>query len=268
MKNSKLRIAIAVSAIFGLVAAYGVYDFLRAQRRAVESLRENTTDVVVAATEIPAGTPLAAQHLRLAAFPKASMPTGAFTTPAQVTGRIASMKIVPGEPVLDSRLADGRGAVLTALLRPGARAMAVKVNEIIGVSGFIAPNDRVDVIANIEKPGSDGLDKEVTKLVLQDKRVLSVAQTVEGTKDGKPKLASSITLEVTPDEAEKLSFATTRGQVVLALRGADDRETAETKGSTVADFLPPAPKRVAAAAARSTYPVQVYNGSERSVVTF
>jgi pilus assembly protein CpaB len=151
------------------------------------------------------------------------------------------------------------------MLAPGTRAVAVKVNEVIGVSGFIAPNDRVDVIANIEKPGTEGLDKNVAKVVLQDKRVLSVAQTIEKTKDGKPKVASSITLELTPDETEKLSFATTKGQVVLALRGANDRGTAETKGSTVADFLP---KQVAAKSPRKPYEVNVYNGSQRSVVTF
>ena len=265
MKNDRLRIAIVASTIFGLIAAYGVYDFLRGQRRAVEALRDSTQDVVVAAGEIPPGKTIDAGMLKIAKYPKASVPRGSFGSPSALIGKTVAHGIVAGEPLLANRLAEGQGALLTAMLAPGTRAIAIKVNEIIGVSGFITPNDRVDVIANLEKPGTEGLDKELTKLVLQDKRVLSVAQTVEKTKDGKPKVASSITLELTPDEAEKLSFATTRGQIVLALRGANDRTTAETKGSTVADFLPaPRPQKLA----RKGHEVQVYNGSQRSVVTF
>ena len=265
MKNQRLRIAIVVSAIFGLIAAYGVYDFMRAQRREVDALRESTQQIVVAAAEIPAGSRIEEGMLRMAKYPTESMPTGSFTAPSALVGRTVGLAVVAGEPILENRLADGRGALLTTMLAPGARAMAVKVNEIIGVSGFIAPNDRVDVIANLEKPGTDGSDEKITKLVLQDKRVLSVAQTVEGTKDGEPKLASSITLELTPEEAEKLSFITTRGEILLALRSQTDRELATTKGSTVADFLPAAPRRVSR---KASYDVHVYNGSQRSVVSF
>jgi pilus assembly protein CpaB len=265
--QNRFRIAVVVSAIFGLVAAYGVYDFLRAQRRAVESLRDSTQDVVVAAVEVPAGTSLETKHLRLAKFPKASVPTGAFTSPAPLVGRIVTMKVVPGEPVLGEAPAEGQGAVLTTLLKPGNRALAVKTNEIIGVSGFLTPNDRVDVIANLERPDAKGVDKEITKLVLQDKRVLSVAQTVERSKDGKPKVASSITLEVTPEEAEKLAYATSRGQVVLALRASDDRETTVTKGSTARDFLPP-PKPAPKSVRKPQYSVQVFNGDKHSVAKF
>ena len=267
MKNDRLRIAIVASTIFGLIAAYGVYDFLRTQRRAVEALRESTQDVVVASGEIPAGSTIDAKMLRVAKYPKASVPRGSFPSTNGLVGRIVAHGVVAGEPLLATRLAEG-GAILTAMLKPGSRAMAVKVNEIIGVAGFITPNDRVDVIANLERPGPEGPDKEVTKLVLQDKRVLSVSQTVEKAKDGKPKVASSVTLELTPEESEKLSFATTRGNVVLALRSANDRETAETKGVAVADLLPKPPVPKAVAAARKAHEVQVYNGSQHSVVRF
>ena len=105
--------------------------------------------------------------------------------------------------------------------------MALRVDEIIGVSGFIVPDDRVDVIVTTTPPGSPNQDDKVSKIVLQNKRVLSVAQSVEQ-KDGKPQVARSITVEVTPEESEKLSLATQEGQIVLALRGTGDDADAKT----------------------------------------
>ena len=114
--------------------------------------------------------------------------------------------------------------------------MAVKVDEIIGVSGFIVPDDRVDVIVTTTPPGSPNQDDKVSKIVLQNKRVLSVAQSVEQ-KDGKPQVARSITVEVTPEESEKLSLATQEGQIVLALRGSGTTPMRNTAGSNKRDLL-------------------------------
>src|SRR4030095_1207427 len=104
----------------------------------------------------------------------------------------------------------------TVRLEAGKRALAVRVDEIIGVSGFIVPDDRVDIILTTTPQGADQ-DMKISKIVLQNKRVLSVAQNTEQ-KEGKPQLARSITLEVTPEEAEKLSLASQEGQIVLAFR--------------------------------------------------
>ena len=148
-------------------------------------------------------------------WPKASVPAGAFSSPQQVLGKVSRVKIMANEPILDSRLA-GEGAGLTVRLEPGKRAVAVRVDEIIGVSGFIVPDDRVDVILTTT-PAGGNQDAKISKIVLQNKRVLSVAQSTEQ-KDGKPQVARSITLEVTPEEAEKLSLASQEGPIVLALR--------------------------------------------------
>ena len=129
----------------------------------------------------------------------------------------------------------GEGAGLTVRLESGKRALAVRVDEIIGVSGFIVPDDRVDVILTTT-PAGGNQDAKIAKIVLQNKRVLSVAQSTEQ-KEGKPQLARSITLEVTPEEAEKLSLASQEGQIVLALRGLGDESEAKTIGSNKRDLL-------------------------------
>src|SRR5919106_2999820 len=274
--QNRLKIALIVAVFFGLIAAYGIYNFLRQQRQAAEAFRTATQDIVVAAQDIPAGTTINDElvkkgAIKVAPWPKASVPVGAFSSPQQAFGKVNRVKIIANEPILESRLA-GEGAGLTVRLEAGKRALAVRVDEIIGVSGFIVPDDRVDIILTTTPLGG-GQDMKVSKIVLQNKRVLSVAQNTEQ-KDGKPQLARSITLEVTPEEAEKLSLASQEGQIVLALRGlGDDKETI-TIGSNKRDLLAlaAATRKVSggpvAQPAPDKYRVEVIHGSNRNVVEF
>jgi pilus assembly protein CpaB len=264
---------IAIS--FGLLAAYGIFSFLRQQRLESERFRSSLQDIVVAAKEIPPGVTITTDMIKTTSYLKASIPPGAFSSPQQVTGKIAKTTLAAGEPMLPSRLGDKAG--LTVLLTPGYRAIAVRVNEIIGVSGFITPNDRVDVIALVTPPSAANEPaKQISKIVLQNKRVLSVAQTVNEPKDGKPQIASSITLELTPEEAEKLSLASIEGQIVLALRAAQDERIVRTEGSTTRDLLnlaapPPPPVPIAAPpppVPMARYRVELYAGSKRSEFEF
>jgi pilus assembly protein CpaB len=156
-------------------------------------------------------------------------------------------------------------------LEAGKRAMAVRVDEIIGVSGFIVPDDRVDVIVTTTPPGTGGQENRIAKIVLQNKRVLSVAQSTEQ-KEGKPQLARSITLEVSPEDAEKLSLASQEGQIALALRGLGDDGQANTAGVRKGDLLATvAAKKVAPGTvvrAPEKYRVEVIQGNDRKVVEF
>jgi pilus assembly protein CpaB len=275
--QNRLKIALVVAVFFGLIAAYGIYNFLRQQRETAESLRQETQNIVVAATDIPAGTTINDEMIKkgmvkAVQWPKASMPTGSFSSPEQVIGKTNRAKILANDPITEARLA-GEGAGLTTRLEAGKRAMALKVDEIIGVSGFIVPDDRVDVIVTTTPPGSQNQDDKLSKIVLQNKRVLSVAQNIEQ-KDGKPQVARSITVEVTPEESEKLSLATQEGQVVLALRGTGDDTDAKTAGSNKRDLLAVAApvrkggSRPVVAQARDKYQVEVLHGSDRKVVEF
>jgi pilus assembly protein CpaB len=277
--QNRLKIALVVAVFFGLIAAYGIFNFLRQQRQAAEALRTQTQDVVIAAKDIPAGSTIAEAMLkdgtvRTIKWPKASVPAGAFGTPTEVFGKVNRVKIMANEPILESRLS-GEGAGLTVRLEPGKRAMAVRVDEIIGVSGFIVPDDRVDVIVTTTPPGVTNNDARLSKIVLQNKRVLSVAQSTEQ-KDGKPQVARSITLEVSPEEAEKLSLAYQEGPIVLALRGVGDETEPKTIGSNKNDLLALGARkttgaaRVRAMAQQGTdkYKVEVIHGTNRNVVEF
>ena len=273
--QNRLKLALVVAVFFGLIAAYGIYSFLRQQRQAADALRNETQNIVVANKDIPAGTMINEEFikkgmLKANPWPKTSVPAGAFTSPEQLVGKTNRVKILANEPVLESRLA-GEGAGLTVRLEAGKRAMAVRVDEIIGVSGFIVPDDRVDVIVTATPPGADKQDDRISKIVLQNKRVLSVAQSTEQ-KDGKPQVARSITLEVSPDEAEKLSLASQEGSVVLALRGVGDDSEAKTQGSNKRDLLSVVASRKGAGRstlqARDTYRVEVIHGQDKKIVEF
>jgi pilus assembly protein CpaB len=274
--QNRLKIALVVAVFFGLIAAYGIYNFLSYKQKETDSLRAANQEIVVAAQDIPPGTVMNEDAIKkglikTTPWPKTSIPAGAFSSPQQIIGKVNRVKILANEPILDSRLA-GEGAGLTVRLEAGKRALAVRVDEIIGVSGFIVPDDRVDVILTTSPLGNNQ-ETKISKIVLQNKRVLSVAQSTEQ-KDGKPQLARSITMEVTPEEAEKLSLASQEGQIALALRGLGDDSEAKTIGSNKRDLLALAsvPRKTAGGVVAQPVPdkyrVEVIHGSNRNVVEF
>ena len=277
--QNRLKIALVIAVFFGLIAAYGIYNFLSDRQKESDSLKAANQDIVVAAQDIPPGTTINDEALKKGMiktmpWPKSSVPAGAFSSPQQIVGKVNRIKILANEPILESRLS-GEGAGLTVRLEAGKRALAVRVDEIIGVSGFIVPDDRVDIILTTTPMGT-AQDTKISKIVLQNKRVLSVAQSTEQ-KDGKPQLARSITLELTPEEAEKLTLASSEGQIVMALRGLGDDAETKTIGSNKRDLLAlaasPAPNRKAGAGAVAQpppdkYRVEVIHGSNRTVVEF
>ena len=273
--QNRLKIALVVAVFFGLIAAYGIYNFLSHRQKEADSLRAANQDIVVAAQDIPPGTTLNDEAvkkgmLKTTPWPKTSIPAGAFSSTQQIIGKVNRVKILANEPILESRLA-GEGAGLTVRLESGKRALAVRVDEIIGVSGFIVPDDRVDIILTTTPLGADQSNK-ISKIVLQNKRVLSVAQSTEQ-KDGKPQLARSMTLEVTPEEAEKLSLASQEGQIAMALRGLGDDIQTSTIGSNKRDLLAlaAAPRKSGESGTRpppDKYRVEVIHGSTRNVVEF
>ena len=276
--QNRLKVALVVAVFFGLIAAYGIYNFLSSQQRETDSLRAANQDIVVAARDIPPGTAfnddaIKKGLIKTTPWPKTSIPAGAFSSPQQVIGKVNRVKILANEPLLESRLA-GEGAGLTVRLEAGKRALALRVDEIVGVSGFIVPDDRVDVILTTTPVGG-GQDTKISKIVLQNKRVLSVAQNTEQ-KDGKPQLARSITLEVTPEEAEKLSLASQEGSIVLALRGLGDDAQLTTIGANKRALLAlaAAPRKASGGAVTAPppppdkYQVEVILGSNRKTVEF
>lgn len=196
--------------------------------------------IAVAAVELQLGGRITPDAVRMVDWPSGSVPTGAFKDAALLDGRIAVTSILPGEPILESRLAPvGTKGGLSAVVPEGKRAITVRVNDVIGVAGFALPGNYVDIMVNTESPGtSSGAseDKMISKIVLERILVLAVAQ--EANRDEtKPKVVNAVTLEVTPEQAERLDLARSVGTLSLVLRNQVDSDSAETAGITKAELL-------------------------------
>jgi pilus assembly protein CpaB len=177
------------------------------------------------------------------------------------------MPLQQGEPILESKLAsEGAKAGLSALVAKGKRAVTVKVNEVVGVAGFALPGNYVDVMVNMEGEGARRADRDasLSKIVLQRILVLAVAQETS-TDVNKPKVVSAVTLELTPEEAEKLDLARSVGNLSLVLRNQIDQEAVQTAGATKAKLLGAA-NEPAAAKAPAAGPIAPQAGTARRVV--
>jgi len=268
---------IAVVALFlASVAAYLVYDYFHKQEQQMQARSLQVQPIVVAAQEIPYGTTIQDKQVKMSDWPKANLPAGFASKVDEVRGRISVATIQPGSPIVSSQLApaDVTGGVMSYILPPGRRAITVAVNEVVGVAGFVLPNSIVDVVATVNSPYSTNMgDKRISKIILQSVKVLAVGQILEQ-KEGKPVSVPTVTLDVTPDQAEKLALAS-ENKVQLILRHLNDTAEVKTKGATVSSLLggpPPSPARTArrgsySAPARGEL-VEVIKGSQKSEQEF
>ncbi len=233
--------------------------------------REGFTTLAVAEREIAPGMTVTSKDVNIAPWPKKAVLKGAFHDSKNVVGRAAARRILAGEPILEGHLIPkGGGTGLAAIIPKGRRAVAVRVNEIIGVAGFIKPGDLVDVIVTMEPIKGEGV---ITKTVLQRVPVLAVGQEITR-ENGKPKRVSAVTLLVGPADAEKLALAS-RNDIQLAMRNTLDASPVITKGSTpvrLVGWTPPKPKpKVEPASAPSLPPpvtVELIRGSTRGIEHF
>lgn len=234
--------------------------------------RVPTTKVAVAKLDLAEATSLTTDLLTLVDWPVSSLPQGTFADPEKLVGRVVVSKVVKGEPLLEGRLAAaGAGRGLAALLEPGMRAVAVRVDDVVGVAGFIHPGDNVDVIVTM-KPREDGSSMTASKVILQNIRVLAVGQELqrkEGTIE-KAQLATVATLAVDTDESERLALAATKGKILLTLRSGTDGEVVDTRGVVPPDllaFAAPKPESAPSAAAPSRHHVARPSRTAKAPVT-
>lgn len=219
-----------------------------------QSLAKNDTHVVVAARDVELGQPLNASMVTLVPWPAGSVPAGSFATVEAADGRVLRTQLLRGEPVLEAKLAPvGTKGGLSAVIGQGRRAITVKVNEVVGVAGFALPGNYVDVLVNTQ----DDSDRPVSKIVLERILVLAVAQEASRD-DTKPRVVNAVTLEVTPEEAERIDLARSVGNLSLVLRNQVDTNQAQTDGIRKAELLgevpPPAPPVAATPAPVETKP--------------
>lgn len=218
----------------GLVATYGVYRYLQQAKAASQVPMQS---VVIAARDVHEGEKMDRLALSVAQWPMGTMPESAFTNIDSVVGRVVRVPVFKGEAIVPGRLAPaGTGPGIEVKIQPGMRAMAVKINDVAGLSGLIQPNSRVDVLVTL-KANTQLNTKEEAKLFMSNMRVLSVGTQVERGDDGKPIQATTATLEVTPPQAEQLAVAMNEGTIQLVLRGYGDPDSIKTPGATAADVL-------------------------------
>lgn len=234
-------IVVGVAVAMAGVASFGVY-------RAIQNIPERTKYIpahylVVAKQDVPVGTILEAQHVRLAGWPQDTNVEGSFAKIEDVLGRGATAQIVANEPIIDRKLAPKEaGGGLPPTIPAGMRAMSVKVNDVIGVAGFTVPGTRVDVVVTIKDR-----DNSISRAVLSNIQVLAAGTKFDQdqAKNGQPIKTAVVTLLVTPPDAEKLALAQTEGQIVLALRNPMDVEAVQTQGARMSGLLgAPAPAPV------------------------
>jgi pilus assembly protein CpaB len=291
MNRTRIVMVFGVAVLLGLLASLGVYRFLAQKGRMAEQARLQTVGIVVASGDIPLGSTITADQVAIAAWPKDRYPKDALSDVKSVAGKVAMREFVRGEPVVESKLVPTQqvGGVLSLKIPPGMRAFSVRVDEVVGVGGFIVPDARVDVIVTTSGAGRE--EEQISKIVLENIQVLAVGQIMEQIKEqkgSKPAAVHTVTLAVLPEDAEKLALASNDGRIQLVLRNFADAGKVRTPGITKGRLLSslrdapastemtvdrpkkkrPEKRAVAPPVERKKFVVEVIRGSKRSEEVF
>jgi pilus assembly protein CpaB len=253
---------------FATVATYMAMGYLKRQA-AVKSPQEKTTIVVVAKSAIDPASRVSSEQLKTEVWHQEKSPPGSFSTLAQLDERVAATLILPGDLILENKLAPkGTLPGISALLSPNQRAMTVKVDEASGVAGFLNPGSRVDVVVVVDK--GDYNKDPLAKLLFQNLKVLGTGQKLETRPGDKPQIVPTVTLEVSPAQGERLALAAQEGRISLVLRGQGDQQLVETLGADASKLfgrpsqpIPP-PLPVAATVSPAVRTVEMIRGLDRA----
>ena len=235
-KNRTL-VVFAVAVIIAGIASFWTLNLLKGKASA-QAKKVETVPVAVAVADLPWGTVVTKEMIKMAPYLRDSIPAGYFSDPAALAGRTVIYPVKANEPILASRMApsDVKGGGVAAIVAPNKRAMAVKVDKVVGVSGFIHTGNRVDVLVTLAGQGK--VEAPITKTVLENVLVLAAGvETEPSKKQEKAAPVDVITLEVSPEEGEKLALAATEGKLQLMLRNFADTEDVKTKGTTIPVLL-------------------------------
>jgi pilus assembly protein CpaB len=234
MVNRRYTLVFYAAVVTAFAATFGVWRALSAARA---QSRIATGPVLVATRDLAEGSALTAADVVASQWPVNTIPAGAFGQPDSVAGRVTRVAVFKGEVIVPGRLApEGTGPGIEVKITPGKRAMAVPINDVSGMAGLIQPNSRVDVLVTIQDD-QRAQKERVAKVFMSNMRVLSVGTRVERGEDGKPISATTVALEVSPQEAERLAVATNQGLIQLVLRGYGDPDSIKTRGAVSTDVL-------------------------------
>lgn len=272
MRSRRLFIVMALALLSGLAAAWLALNYLRQPESPVSRVEATTSEVVVAARELPLGTVLTVEDVKLIDWPGEAVPEGYSSSVEEVLGRGVITHVALNEPLISSKIAvKEAGGGLPIVIPEGSRAVSVRVDDVISIAGFTVPGTRVDVMVTVDQ--GQGSDNPITKLILQNIQVLTSGQAVEQGPNGEPIQVTVITLLVTPEQAEQLVLAATRGRIQLALRNTLDLDSITTEGARLNNLIPA--QRVVRRATRRASPpptpsaqtIEVYRGPELETET-
>ena len=270
--------------VLGLIAslftAAIVYRAVQPPPKQLPAPSARVNPVVVAATDLPMGSPLEQKHLKAIEWPAGAMPANAYGTPETLIGRVTTSRLVANEPITNDKLAPvGTHGLLPLVIEPGMRAVTVRVNEVSAVGGFITPGCRVDVlvtasvtapvdIGDATGPQTDGtpVPQRRTRTLLQNMTVLALGQVLETKDPNPPANLTTATLLAKPDEAELLTLAAAHGSLQLVLRGFSDNGPVNSEGKSSEDLFSAATR--AAMARPPKDQVELIRGPERVVLSF
>lgn len=270
-------LVVVIALLTASAASFGVYRAV--QQIPVREVEVASVHVVVAATRLPVGTLVSADQVRLAPWPARNQVPGAFSSIDDVINRGVIQAMSENEPLTDNKLAPREaGAGLPPMITPGMRAISVKVNEVVGVAGFVVPGSHVDILVTLDEHGSG--QGGLSRIVVSNVQVLTAGTRYDQEKalaDGKPIPTTVVTLLATPADAERITLAAAEGQLMLTLRNPLDTLPTNTKGVrlsnlTAAPAPPPVARRVqgktvmvaAPPPAPKIYTVEAIRAAERS----
>jgi pilus assembly protein CpaB len=266
----RFALILGLALVIGLATGSVVYRAI-ADKFEGAARTQTTNEVAVAAANINLGEVLTSQHIKLISWPKDSMPSGTLGSVAEAEGRVALTSLVVGEPLLDAKLAPklAGGGILPMLVPENLRGVTIKVDDAVRESGFVSPNSRVDVVVSIAE--REGSAERTGKVILQNVPVLAAGQSVE-MRGNKPVPVTTVTLALTPEQAERLALAQTEGRLMLATRNLGDNRVVETPGTNVKKLLgtsstlpPKQPTTTRAAPSENPpppYTVSVFHGNQ------
>src|SRR6266404_561930 len=225
---------LGVSLVFALIVSSVVYQMTSRGNAGKKNDPGDTRDVVVATRPLGIGVMIKPADIKLIKTPNDAFPKGAFTKVEEVLDRPVISNILLDEPILDGRLAmKGSGLGLAPTIPVGMRAVSVRVNDVAGVAGFVLPGMKVDVLVTGKPPNESG---DITSICLQNVLVLSAGQTIQPDARGQAIQAPTVTLLVTPDDAQTLTLAGNDGRIQLILRNSSDQTIEKTNGRFVSEL--------------------------------
>ena len=247
-RRNRTIVVVLISLTMASVAAFAMYQVV--QRMPVREVEVANYHVVVASKALTMGTRLTEHDLKVVAWPSSSPVAGSHPDLKEIVDRGLLDSVAENEPLTEDKLAPiEAGAGLSPSIPEGMRAMSVKVNEVVGVAGFVVPGTKVDVLVTLRRN-----DESMTRTVVSNVQVLTAGTRYDQAKakDGEPIPSTVVTLMVTPQDAEKITLAQTEGQVMLALRNPLDTQQTDTQGIRSAALLgQPAPAPVIKTAAKA-----------------